>query len=202
MSSMEILGGIKAVVDRTRQNAKEVADAAEIKIRGLLAEGIDEDDAVALERLDRLIHKVGIIAAEKYFRKRNEGLANDTASKEPGLMALVKSAGAKARLEGWSAEHPGDPHNPILVEVGQVGEDPLFVLSMPLGAFRARSGHVRFYPEPQISDDGQVIFSSEGEFEGDVSIPLNSLNHVVRIEGASGELWQNPYYLPDGISKQ
>jgi len=46
-------------------------------------------------------------------------------------MALV-SRRAKARFEGWFAEHPGDPHNPILVEVGQVGEDPIFVLSMPL----------------------------------------------------------------------
>ncbi|HUD81086.1 MAG TPA: hypothetical protein VMR08_00455 [Patescibacteria group bacterium] len=202
MSSMEILGGIKAVVNRTRQNAEEAAAAAEIKIRGLLAEGIDEDDALALERLDRIINKVGIKATEKYFRKRNEGLANDTASKEPGLMALVKSAGAKSRFEGWSAEHPGDPHNPILVEVGQVGEDPIFVLSMPLGAFRVGLGHVRFYPEPQVSEDGQVIFSSQGEFEGDVGISLDSLNHVIRIEGAAGELWQRPYYSPDEISKQ
>jgi len=38
---------------------EEAAAAAEIKIRGLLAEGIDEDDALALERLDRIINKVG-----------------------------------------------------------------------------------------------------------------------------------------------
>jgi hypothetical protein len=74
----------------------------------------------------------------------------------------------------------------------KVGELPLLRVDLPTGGYRALEDLIIIAEEVRFSGPYMASFLPEVNFRTD---------DVARIEGAVGELWQNPKYTPEGGSR-
>ncbi|HUD08353.1 MAG TPA: hypothetical protein VMQ52_04705 [Candidatus Saccharimonadales bacterium] len=197
---MEDLGGNEAVGKRTKQLAQRPARIAEIVIRGFLDDFTGDDGVITQGQLAKIITGVRKKSVDKYTEERNLGMHNDMISTQTGLTALIRFDRVKESFNAWLEMHPEGPHTATLVENSQADGDPLYVLTLPEGAFQAFDTHVRLYPEAQIIED-QIRDPNGKEFERHDRISLSTVAEVIRIEGQGGELWQSLFFSPDGTEK-
>jgi hypothetical protein len=151
------------------------------------------NEAVELfQYLEPVVHG-DIEAAETavYYRKvydimeqRDAGLMNDEHSIAPGITALVKDIDIECLEKIKDA--------PFALEEVESPEGWLFRLSFPEGAYRLKKGVVEL--------GGSAVFEN-GEIIGMSKHWSGAPDQIIRIEGHSGELWQNPDYYADGTRR-
>lgn len=193
MSVGESSGGeAKSAADqRTEQLAREKADQAAAKAKELLDKHADLIDPETIARIEQREATSAYVAAQE---ARAEGRLNDDFSKAPGLTVFFTRAGfegfSKAvaegnderyrYLDGYVAEmQPVDP------------EETVYSLRLDTGMYAMGFGGATFYGEASTADN-------QLQRDKPFSAPYNM---VVRVEGDSGELWQNAHLTPDGAPR-
>lgn len=139
------------------------------------------------ELVRTISHREGIRAGNEYIHKLIEGRGNDNASKNPGVTIYLTDLG-KIHLSGLLSREDYQISQDDLEDAGE----HLTALRLPKGAYQAGGLGLRFQIE--ASDNWHDIATAPYPFK-------LQYEHVVRIEGDSGELWQNDYYSVDGSPK-
>lgn len=126
--------------------------------------------------------------------KRNEGRLNDNFSVNPGVRVIVNSAAMSMRNGGTPIEE--------LFKVQEVGE--IYVEALKPAEGMPEGFHEFYLPDGTYGmvaeNDCQIWGIKAPRGSGEAHRFPMSLNpgFIVRMEGDSGELWQNPGLQPDG----
>lgn len=164
---------------------ERVATDTEKRVRELLDR---HQDLVAPGVAHQIIQREVSRATEEYGARRLEGHANDNFSKAPG-MTIFMTDHAKASLvpifEEAGYAVPAEQWQPSL--------NNTWSIAFPAGAYSMGMGGYSFYQEADPDLD-----SGKGSRRKPFSTPYDS---IIRVEGKSGELWQNVHFNWDGTPK-
>ncbi len=123
---------------------------------------------------------------------RIEGNLNDDYSLAPGLVVFFTQAGHDVLCQAAVREAQKAPHLAAYAAALQPTEDgTAYWLDMPFGTYSMGGGRggCRFYGEVDMVE-GRVIGGRD---------PINmGYDEILRIEGYSGEFWQNRNFTPQG----
>lgn len=173
LGSVLLEGKLAQVVKRTRESTKK-----------LLYRHTDEID---FKIVDGIADKEGLLAMNRYIERRKAGLANDSHSKEPGIRIFLTEEGQKeiakqARFRKFNADLKKFPEMVPGIVFTELPKG-IYAESLPEIFFAAESGK-----------DDKLFEKAKKRFF------LNS-EHVVRVEGYKGELWQNKAFNWGGSKK-
>ena len=172
--------------DLLRGRAETVASETESKVRELLGR---HKDLVAEGVTEQIVAREVSRARDEYAAKRLEGHANDNYSKTPGITIYMtgtaKEALAKVFEEGGY---------PVSDEQWKPLPNSVWEISFLTGTYGMGLGGCQFYQEA----DDDFYKGGRDKVRKPFSTPYDS---IVRVEGKSGELWQNVNYAWDGVPK-
>jgi len=191
------LEGVSKVEERTRELSASAGDQAAWSAAQLLVEYVsDEGTPLSREGYGAILAAEREKAAAKFIEEREAGLYNNETSEAPGLTAILRlrpdNEGRDRRALDLVPVQP-EFNSPSIEDMGEIDENTrLFALTLPEGVYHA-DNFMSFYAKGEV-------WGGKIRGEGDDSFSLFPFQ-VVRIEGYSGELWQNPEYHPDGTKK-
>ncbi len=175
------------IAERTAQLAAEVGQDAAYRARQFLEPHSGENGIITQDQLEAIADAEAQKAAAKFTAERNAGLQNDHRSVGRGLVAIVDQY-----VKDWYEERFPDTQlsfgAPVFYKIEAT--DTLYRLELPQGVFdyNERSTNIEFFSEATAVSDYHVSGNPDTWFRArDWS--------VVRIEGTSGELWQNPRHI-------
>lgn len=193
MSSGERSNDIQSAVEaRTEKLAREAAEQAEITASEILGRNLDlVSPATALAIINREAER----AAEEVRLARTLGHANDPRSEAPGLTVLFTRSGYERLRRVAIEEADSAPYVAQYVNNMQPTDEEgtAYLLTLPGGVYSMGWGECQFYGEATFLDGEQA--GRKDPF----SVRYGS---IVRIEGDSGELWQNVKFTPEGVVRE
>jgi len=183
MSSHDVLDIADRIAERTERLAEQAVQASEQAARRFWISVGLQSEVQILAALARTHESVRQTIREL----RETGLYNDNSSLKPGLAAYLTPEGKTIAEDTYPAPSPYHQFEPVEETPG------VFKIELPFGGYIAGAGSVTLYGQAQIDASGNFIFHKK---------PVNlGYPSVVRVEGYSGELWQNWSLLPDGSPK-
>jgi len=121
---------------------------------------------------------------------RKTGHRNDNSSIAPGVTIYMSKAGFEEAMESAEKLDEGSYFAEYMQTAQPVDDEGvLYTMRLPEGAYSMGWGGCTFYGEATFEDDMPAVR------EKPFSSPYDA---IVRIEGDSGELWQNYNFQPDG----
>jgi len=157
------------------QSTKDIIETTRLRTTELLQRNRDLiAPSITAQILNREINDI--------LRKRS----NDNSSDQPGLTLYTNSNGKAYILRESSAND-----YPIEEDQFSRGDGAMWTLRLPEGTFLMGMGGCQFYvesPDFEKTKKGNYPFGMHYE-------------DVIRVEGDSGELWQNNYFNWDGTAK-
>jgi hypothetical protein len=193
MSTGEDLGRTENVAqERTARLAREAGERAVDGIKELLER---HSDLLGPALISLIIDREFEKASTEIITARAEGRANDNYSEATGLTAFITKEGYEGLREAAEREAQEAPYLTGYVESMQPVDEQgtVYSLILPQGAYSMGFGGCQIYGEVNIVD---------GRPEDRRNPVAMSYGSVVRIEGFSGELWQNVDFTPDGVIKE
>jgi hypothetical protein len=179
----QLLDDVAGLEKRAHELAMEAGSKAADQAGALLGRYVELVDPNVAERIE----------AEEFNRSfgatleaRESGRLNDTFSTAPGITIFMTREGFEGAKEtaGDDSEYMGD----YLATVEMMDEEGrLYALRLPEGGFYASMGFT-FYGETTVDD---LPLNGEKPFQ----FPTEA---IVRVEGDTGDLWQNVNFQPDG----
>lgn len=164
-----------------------VASQTEGTVRGLLSR---HKDLVAEGIAEQIVAREVSRAKEEYATQRLEGHANDNFSKTPGVTIYMTDE-AKVAISALFEREGGYA---ISAEQWRSLPNDVWEVSFDKGIYSMGMGGCQFYQEADAN------FNEGGRDK--VRKPFTArYNDVIRVEGKSGELWQNVDYNWDGSPK-
>jgi hypothetical protein len=118
-----------------------------------------------------------------YLKKREEGRANDKESKAPGITVYVTLEGAEIVAKMCALKNYR-----VLDEEVATQSDSVVSIEFPTGTYRMDDLTAEFWAKED--KDGKPTKSFPLPYEA-----------IIRVEGDSGELWQNKRFNWDGTQK-
>lgn len=164
----------------------EVGDNRETEIQELLSR---HSDLITDNIANQIAMREAKRAREEYLKSRLEGHANDNISKAPGITIYVTDE-AKAVLTSKFEQ----ALYPVPKQAWKPIANGVWEISFAKGIYQMGFGGCQFYQE---ADDDYFKGGS-----GNARLPFVArYDDVIRVEGDSGELWQNVNYSWDGTPK-
>lgn len=138
------------------------------------------------EQIRIIVRREKEIAEERYLESRGASRVNENFSRNPGMTLFVTTEG-KNRAIVLCRDHD------YPVSADQISSAPngIWVLKFPKGIYIMSRGGAQFYQEGNMRN----LDRSKKPFVLDY-------DDVLRVEGDSGELWQNRDYDWDGRPKK
>ena len=199
MTKPESSGGLSKVAESSLERAAEVGRRAEFKARSFLDEYSGDDSILSTEQADAIAAAEREKAAHKFLEERIAGLHNDKTNREPGITAIV-TFHVKQRAEEVLGTTQGSFLAPSFEDLkGEDGElltadgELLMTMRLHQGWYEELTTGIRFFAEATCAVDQRVIAGGD-------NFGVSQMG-VVRIEGDSGEYWQNPHLNLDGSRK-
>jgi hypothetical protein len=176
-----------AAEERTAQLAREAGEKAVASARELLDR---HRDLVGPTLIDFITSRESQRAEEAARKAREEGRMNDNNSKAPGLTAFITKAGYEGLTEALGRDDVGPYMEGYVGSMQPVDpEGAVYSLRLPSGTYGMGMGSCQFYGEASLGDGYPT------DRENPFTMPYDM---VIRIEGDSGELWQNANFTPGG----
>ncbi|KKR49647.1 MAG: hypothetical protein UT84_C0022G0010 [Candidatus Curtissbacteria bacterium GW2011_GWA1_40_16] len=173
--------------DLLKGQTESVANDTENRVKELLGR---HQDLVAPSVAQQIIEREVSRAVQEYGAKRLEGRANDNYSKAPGVTIYMTNE-AKVAISALFDREPGYSIPP---EQWRSLPNNIWEVSFPRGIYSMGGGGCQFYQEADDDFD-------RGRRDR-VRRPFTAgYDDIVRVEGKSGELWQNANYNWDGTPK-
>lgn len=188
MSVGELSGGDvkKAANERTAKIASEAGSTALTKARELLTRHTDLLDPALITQIGNREYHRAYAEAET---ARAEGRMNDDYSQAPGLTVFFTREGFEGLTEATRKDDETSHLAGYLADIQPADPDStVYSLRLAQGMYAMGWGGCTFYGE--ATPNGNQL-NREKPF----SAPYDA---VVRVEGDSGELWQNVNFQPDG----
>lgn len=179
-----------AAEERTAKLAEKAGETAANAANELLIRHID---LIGPTLIDLIASREFERASEAAKVARAEGRMNDNGSRAPGLTAYFTKAGVDALREAAEKEEAAPYLAEYVTSMQPVDpEETVYSLRLPQGMYGMGLGGCQFYGEAAV--DGVQLNSEK---------PFTTPYHVVvRVEGDSGEIWQNQDLTPDGVSRE
>jgi hypothetical protein len=187
----------------------EAKSAADERAAKLAREAGEEAASAAKELLTRHPNLIGArlveLITDREFRiayraaevDRAEGRMNDNNSRAPGLTAFFTREGFEGLTEASKKEDAVPYLAGYVAEMQPVDpEGTMYSLRLPQGTYGMGMGGCQFYGEVT---EGDGLTTRNDSREKPFSSPYNI---IVRIEGDSGEVWQNANLQADGTPRE